>query len=48
MHNGYLITCPKCGAKIDEFSCADEWFCACGEQGILQWDDVDEEDEGDE
>ena len=27
MNSGWGITCPKCGAQIDEFSFADEWFC---------------------
>lgn len=43
MKNGYVITCPRCGAEIDDFSLCDEWFCECGESGELQH----EEDEDD-
>jgi len=44
MKNGYTITC-KCGRVIEDFSLADEWFCECGESGILQWDEEDIEDD---
>lgn len=43
MKNGYVITCPRCGADIDDFSLCDEWFCECGEYGELQIED-DEDD----
>lgn len=46
METGDVVTCPRCDASIDDFSLADEWFCDCGEQGILE--DEDTEDEGDE
>lgn len=45
MQTGWVITCPKCGAKIDDFSLSDEWFCECGESGIFEPPD-DEDDEG--
>lgn len=44
MKTGYVIACPKCGAKIDDFSHSDEWFCECGEYGIFEPDE-DEDDE---
>lgn len=43
MQNGYTITC-KCGRVIDDFSLADEWWCECGESGILQWDEEEAEE----
>lgn len=47
MKNGYKVTCPRCGAVIDDFSCADEWDCDCGYDGILTYDDDDDEIEDD-
>jgi len=44
MKNGWVITCPACSAMIDDFSDCDEWFCECGEWGILDTDDDSEED----
>lgn len=43
MKTGWIVTCPKCGAKIDEFSLCDEWECECGESGILDDDEGEEE-----
>ena len=37
MKTGYVVTC-QCGAEIDDFSLADEWFCECGNAGILEVD----------
>ena len=48
MKNGYTIICPRCCQVIDDFSLADEWFCDCGESGILDRDDEDDELEGEE
>ena len=45
MKNGYVVTCPECGAEIDEFSLADEWFCECGEKGILEYEEEETTDE---
>lgn len=43
MITGWVITCYKCGAKIDDFSLADEWFCECGAHGIFEPPDDDDE-----
>lgn len=47
---GAFVVCPSCGREIpsEEWSCADEWFCECGEDGIVEWSDDDDDDETDE
>lgn len=49
MRGGHYIICWKCGAIITdcEWSWADEWFCDCGEQGMVNWAEMDD-DEWDE
>jgi hypothetical protein len=47
MKDGWVVICPACFAKIDDFELSGEWFCECGEQGILD-DIIDEEDLDDE
>lgn len=44
MKNGYYIACPGCGTHIEDFSLADEWFCDCGEQGVIEYP-YDEDDD---
>lgn len=41
---GAYIICPNCGREIpsSEWSCADEWFCECGEKGVVDWSDDDD------
>lgn len=48
MKNGWVVECPKCGTKIDDFSLTDEWFCDCGEHGILDYGDSEDEEEEDD
>lgn len=42
--SGYYVTCHGCGRQIPdtEWSCADEWFCECGEEGQVSYDDEEE------
>ena len=44
IENGWVITCPQCQAKISHFSLADEWFCMCGQQGILEYPEEEDDD----
>lgn len=39
MKTGWEITCPACGATIDEFELTGEWFCQCGAHGIHEPDE---------
>ena len=43
MKNGYITTCDLCGRQIDDYSLADEWFCECGNEGMLVEEDEEEE-----
>lgn len=45
MQNGWQVTCPRCGTIIRDFSLSDEWFCDCGESGVLDYGDNDEPDD---
>lgn len=46
MKNGWVIECPRCGTKIDEFSFCDEWHCeVCGEWGNLDYEEEDEDED---
>jgi hypothetical protein len=46
MKNGWVIECPHCHTKIDEFSLADEWTCdVCGASGELTYGDDQDESE---
>jgi len=45
MKTGWIIICPNCGTKLDQFSLADEWFCECGESGSFVPTDDDDQDE---
>lgn len=47
MKTGWVIECPSCGAKIDDFSLSDEWFCECGDSGVFEPDEDDEEQPND-
>ena len=46
MEDGRFILCPKCGRTIEDFSLSDdEWCCECGESGILEFEEYEEDDE---
>ena len=44
MQTGWVIDCPNCGRKIDDFSLADEWDCECGASGVFEPDEDDEDE----